>query len=166
MFMARNDPQINVRLPVELKERLEEEAKSNNRSFKAEVVARLQASFEDNFGDAVLLERIRELVLAKRINDLFGSEIADAINVYASYHSEAESWHEAAAELMRMGLIAAEIIPPDETQPAGARDLRYWSTPEGKEFMKKHWEQLDRDHAAGEAALKELAGDPDSGEQS
>ncbi|WIJ26619.1 Arc family DNA-binding protein [Devosia sp. RR2S18] len=154
--MARNDPQINIRLPIELKERLEEEAQSNNRAFKAEVVARLQASFEDNFGDAVLLERIRELVLAKRMNDLFGAEISDAIGVYASSYSEAETWHEAAAELIRLGLVAAEILPPDESKPAGGRDLRYWSTPEGRAFMEKHWEDRDRDLEEGSRVLDEL----------
>lgn len=40
--MAREDPQVNIRLPVELKQRLEEAATSHNRSLTAEVVARLE----------------------------------------------------------------------------------------------------------------------------
>lgn len=43
--MARNDPQVNLRLPAVLKERLEETASANQRSFKAEIVARLEQSF-------------------------------------------------------------------------------------------------------------------------
>lgn len=43
--MARDDPQINVRLPATLKERLELEALTNNRSTTAEIVARLEQSF-------------------------------------------------------------------------------------------------------------------------
>lgn len=43
--MAREDPQINIRLPANLKERLEERAERNNRSTTAEIVARLEQSF-------------------------------------------------------------------------------------------------------------------------
>lgn len=41
--MARNDPQVNFRIPAELKVRLEAEATANNRTLTAELVARLQA---------------------------------------------------------------------------------------------------------------------------
>ncbi|SDP09259.1 Arc family DNA-binding protein [Phyllobacterium sp. OV277] len=40
--MARTDPQINIRLPLELKEKLEDEARGNNRSTTAEIVSRLE----------------------------------------------------------------------------------------------------------------------------
>lgn len=43
--MARNDPQVNIRLPFELKAALDEEARKNGRSTTAEIVDRLQASF-------------------------------------------------------------------------------------------------------------------------
>lgn len=158
--MARNDPQINVRLPVDLKERLEEVAQSNGRSFRAEVVARLQASFEENFGDAVLLERIRELVLAKRINDLFGTELSEAIGLYAANYSSADTWHEAALELMEKGLIAAEILPADSSMPAGPRDVRYWSTPEGRAFLEAHWAERDREFDEGRKVPDELTREP------
>ncbi|MGV8831239.1 MAG: Arc family DNA-binding protein [Devosia sp.] len=50
--MARNDPQINLRLPPELKERLETAATVMHRPFKAEVVARLEDSFAiDDYDD-------------------------------------------------------------------------------------------------------------------
>ncbi len=42
--MARNDPQINIRLPAELKERMELAAKEQNRSTTAEIVSRLEES--------------------------------------------------------------------------------------------------------------------------
>lgn len=41
--MARDDPQVNLRLPVSLKNRLEQTAEKNQRAFKAEIVARLEA---------------------------------------------------------------------------------------------------------------------------
>ncbi|HHG9067071.1 TPA: Arc family DNA-binding protein [Citrobacter freundii] len=43
--MSREDPQLRIRLPIELKVKIEESAKSNNRSMNAEIVQRLDASF-------------------------------------------------------------------------------------------------------------------------
>jgi hypothetical protein len=43
--MTREDPQMKLRLPPELKDRLSEAAASDNRSLNAEVVSRLQESF-------------------------------------------------------------------------------------------------------------------------
>lgn len=42
--MARTDPQINLRIPADLKDALDAEAVKNKRSLTAEVVARLEAS--------------------------------------------------------------------------------------------------------------------------
>lgn len=44
--MARDDPQVNVRLPVGMREKITALAKENNRSANAEIVARLQGSFD------------------------------------------------------------------------------------------------------------------------
>ncbi len=43
--MARTDPQANLRIPAELKARLEDAARDARRSLNAEIVARLQESF-------------------------------------------------------------------------------------------------------------------------
>jgi uncharacterized protein (DUF1778 family) len=43
--MSRKDPQLNLRLPADLKDMLEEAASKSNRSVTAETVDRLQASF-------------------------------------------------------------------------------------------------------------------------
>lgn len=52
--MARTDPQLNFRIPAELRERLEAAAKENNRSLTGELIARLESSFGDgNQGLAV-----------------------------------------------------------------------------------------------------------------
>lgn len=40
--MARDDPQVNFRIPADLKAKLEVEAKANGRTLTAEIVARLQ----------------------------------------------------------------------------------------------------------------------------
>lgn len=43
--MARNDPQVNLRMPADLKERLDVSASANKRSLTAEIVERLEASY-------------------------------------------------------------------------------------------------------------------------
>ncbi|XUA17421.1 Arc family DNA-binding protein [Citrobacter sp. OP27] len=43
--MSRDDPQLRIRLPIELKEKIDDAAKSNNRSMNAEIVQRLDTSF-------------------------------------------------------------------------------------------------------------------------
>lgn len=60
--MARNDPQINIRLPYELLQRIAGEATANNRSTAAEIVSRLEASGEtlrDRFAGQALAGIIR-----------------------------------------------------------------------------------------------------------
>ncbi|WNC88802.1 Arc family DNA-binding protein [Paraburkholderia sp. FT54] len=44
--MARTDPQVNIRMPVELKEKLEAATSESNRSLNGEIIARLEESFE------------------------------------------------------------------------------------------------------------------------
>ena len=46
--MARNEPQVNLRMPPVLKSTLEQRAKENNRSLTAEVSARLERSLADD----------------------------------------------------------------------------------------------------------------------
>jgi hypothetical protein len=43
--MAREDPQINIRLPNNLKDRIQEAATMSNRSMNSEIVERLERSF-------------------------------------------------------------------------------------------------------------------------
>jgi predicted DNA-binding protein len=42
--MARSDPQLNIRIPLELKERVESAAKESGRSVTSEILKRLEAS--------------------------------------------------------------------------------------------------------------------------
>lgn len=43
--MSREDPQLRIRLPIELKDKIEASAKANKRSMNAEIVQRLDGSF-------------------------------------------------------------------------------------------------------------------------
>lgn len=70
--MSRDDPQMKIRLPAELKARIEESSTANNRTMNAEIVARLVASFATV--DAEHLDRdptgelhARMLALEKRV---------------------------------------------------------------------------------------------------
>ena len=45
--MARNDPQMNLRVPMELKEKIEKTALENGRTITAEAVFRLEQSFNN-----------------------------------------------------------------------------------------------------------------------
>ena len=44
--MSREDPQLKIRLPLELKEKIAQSAADHGRSINSEVVARLEQSFE------------------------------------------------------------------------------------------------------------------------
>ena len=46
MFMSREDPQLKIRLPLELKEKITQSAADHGRSINSEVVTRLEESFE------------------------------------------------------------------------------------------------------------------------
>lgn len=52
--MARTDPQLNIRCPQDLRDKLEFMAKENNRSLTAEVVSRLEDSFDSSSNDGLV----------------------------------------------------------------------------------------------------------------
>ncbi|EJL6947036.1 Arc family DNA-binding protein [Vibrio cholerae] len=67
--MSRNINPFGLRMPPELKEKLEEEAKKNMRSLNAELVARLEESFErkvDNMEVAELTYQVQLLLQMMR----------------------------------------------------------------------------------------------------
>lgn len=67
--MARNDPQMNLRVPMELKENIEKSALDNGRTITAEAVFRLEQSFEhklDSLESVPTEELMKEL--AKRLD--------------------------------------------------------------------------------------------------
>lgn len=51
MVMSREDPQLRIRLPFELKEKIQKEAISNNCSMNAVIVSILERSFIDSKED-------------------------------------------------------------------------------------------------------------------
>lgn len=66
--MARTDPQINLRVPADLKKKIELIAVENSRSINAEVVQRLEQSFEHKGFESledVPLEKLLAVVMKK-----------------------------------------------------------------------------------------------------
>lgn len=62
--MARSDPQVNFRIPQELKEKLEQSAKESGRSITSELVTRLEQSFQPTNGidqDKLITQLIAEV---------------------------------------------------------------------------------------------------------
>lgn len=51
--MARTDPQVNIRMPQELKDRLEMASIETNRSLNGEIIERLERSFAQPTGPTV-----------------------------------------------------------------------------------------------------------------
>jgi hypothetical protein len=79
--MAREDPQMKIRLPEPLKERIEEAARESGRSMNAEIAWRLEESFNGKAGQAAEREaksmsRLLDEQLRTRLQDVRG-RIAD-----------------------------------------------------------------------------------------
>lgn len=70
--MARTDPQINLRVPADLKKKIELIAVENSRSINAEVVQRLEQSFEHKGFESLESVPTEELIteLTKRFEQL------------------------------------------------------------------------------------------------
>lgn len=65
--MAREDPQVHLRIPLGLKDKLEDRARANGRSLNAEIFAMLERAFEheQTVNDLwVKVEKLEELVRA------------------------------------------------------------------------------------------------------
>lgn len=56
--MARNDPQINVRLPSDLKAQLEETARKNGRSVTAEIISLVNSGINEPYERTQLVEKL------------------------------------------------------------------------------------------------------------
>lgn len=73
--MSREDPQLRIRLPIELKEKIEESSKENNRSMNAEIVQRLDASFAQDLPEDAVISAADAIQIVKKAKD----ELSDVI---------------------------------------------------------------------------------------
>lgn len=67
--MSREDPQLRIRLPVELKEKIEDSAKANNRSMNAEIVQRLDGSFMAEVSDDEVISAEEAIKIVSKARD-------------------------------------------------------------------------------------------------
>jgi len=81
--MARNDPQMNLRVPMELKEKIETAALNSGRTITAEAVIRLEQSFEPDFFRITKFNDLKEPAASIEIG-------AITIGLYESQYKEIE----------------------------------------------------------------------------
>ncbi|MFG1276531.1 Arc family DNA-binding protein [Xanthobacter autotrophicus] len=73
--MTREDPQMKLRLPPDLKQRISEAAVANNRSLNAEIVGRLEWSFDPHAG-AKFLTVGRETITVEQFIKSVAAELS------------------------------------------------------------------------------------------
>lgn len=84
--MAREDLQFRLRIPEELKAKIEKSAVENNRSMTAEIISRLERSYEIDPEIPTLLTSVDDLYrqmerLQNRVDALeFSTGVADSYN--------------------------------------------------------------------------------------
>lgn len=67
--MSREDPQLRIRLPYELKEKIEGSAKANNRSMNAEIVQRLESSLLNEIQDDEVISAQDAIQIVNKAKD-------------------------------------------------------------------------------------------------
>lgn len=77
--MKQTDPQFKLRFPSGMRDRLKDAAHANGRSMNAEIVARLQNTFEAQSGDSALRLQVEENTAALRRLEALMEELLQAI---------------------------------------------------------------------------------------
>lgn len=94
--MSRDAPQFKLRMPLDLKDRVEASAKKNRRSLNAEITARLEESFipraMDEIEEARTSEIENEFIKLNKESILLGVEMEELLR--ASKHSTKENYEE------------------------------------------------------------------------
>jgi len=78
--MAREDLHFRLRIPEELKKRVETAAAENHRSMTAEIIARLEESFQSEQGVVVDAEEIARLV-QKVMDETFAGKVGPVLTI-------------------------------------------------------------------------------------
>ncbi|MCE1340625.1 Arc family DNA-binding protein [Enterobacter asburiae] len=89
--MSREDPQLRIRLPIELKEKIEETAKANNRSMNAEIVKRLDSSFMSEISEDEVISAKDALQIAFNAKDALSRIIFE--RTFAEINKKARIGH-------------------------------------------------------------------------
>ncbi|HHG8879940.1 Arc family DNA-binding protein [Citrobacter portucalensis] len=78
--MSREDPQLRVRLPQELKNNIKESAKLNRRSINAEIVTRLSHTFQTDNKNSI----DNELAIQRNISNITESLLQAELPEYVA----------------------------------------------------------------------------------
>lgn len=114
--MARNDPQVNIRLPAALKVRLDEAAVAAGRSVTAEIVNRLEASFRSPI-EVPSVTGLRAQIAAER-------ELAQStFEMLSRFVDELASPDESTMKAVYPGKDAGKTIEQALTETTQARDM-------------------------------------------
>lgn len=76
--MARNDPQMNLRVPMDLKEKIEKAAFDNGRTITAESIYRLEQSFNQT-NEYFLFNDLKDLLL--KTNEESTRQLSELIKI-------------------------------------------------------------------------------------
>lgn len=107
--MSREDPQMKIRLPADLKDQIEASAKEVGRSMNAEIVARLQESFHVHGSGSVSMKMTAQGEGHVNSDSGFTDELADKV----------------AARLVKMipiSLEDLERLTPDYAKPRSKKN--------------------------------------------
>lgn len=140
----QTDPQFKLRMTPEIKERIEAAAAKNNRSMNAEILRRL----EDSFDDEVLTERVRDSAFNRERQVLYVLLDADGMPT---------AWSEIMLHLDRLAeasggdisrIDAVAIVPKDD-RPEDAKVEAYLE-------LARRYKKLGKGKSVG-ASLREAA---------
>lgn len=105
--MSDTDPHFNLRLPEELKVKLMEAARDNNRSATAEIVARLEETFTNE-----------DIVEAKAARDALMVELGAVLQAGLSAAEDLNEVKNALQEAQKvLNAKQAAPLPPEENKP-------------------------------------------------
>lgn len=103
--MARNDPQMNLRVPMELKEKVEKAAYENGRTITAEAIQRLEESFTAQYKESDLNMVIAGFCVG--LNQRYSSQL-DELNKELATEKDEKRISLLKAEIQRMEILASE----------------------------------------------------------
>lgn len=157
--MKQTDPQMKLRFPPELKAQIEASAKENNRSMNAEIVARLQESFDQKADPRTLEGRIAATELRAMTTELaLSAAVLQLLQQLPKQDAEVESTARALSQEMldriaaygdiqaRLDDLLAQLPTEkrgDTPSPTAKRPLRKQTRPLGMD--QDSWEAKRRE---------------------
>lgn len=141
--MARNDPQVNFRMPQDLRDMLEDSAKTSKRTLTAEIIARLESSFANDVTNTLGDNDSMVITIDSRGYPISWSELSAYVDAVRKLGK---------ADPRKLSVV---VITPKLADSEG-RDVRYSAIEENlNQFYKRRRDKVD----------KALHGGPDHGAQ-